>query len=193
MVKCIHKSTSVQGGRLMKYTIIGRNIEVTDNIKDSVENKLERLAKYFAQDSEAKVTMGTDGDMQKIEVTIPTKLGFIRAEDAGYDLYNSIDNVAAIIEKQIKKYKSKIIDKKQNSLSFSDAFIAENYPEEDEENIKIVKTKSFALKPMDAEEACLQMEMLGHNFFVFLNMDTNKVNVVYKRKGNSYGLIEPEL
>lgn len=177
----------------MKYTIIGRNIEVTDNIKDSVENKLERLAKYFAQDSEAKVTMGTDGDMQKIEVTIPTKLGFIRAEDAGYDLYNSIDNVAAIIEKQIKKYKSKIIDKKQNSLSFSDAFIAENYPEEDEENIKIVKTKSFALKPMDAEEACLQMEMLGHNFFVFLNMDTNKVNVVYKRKGNSYGLIEPEM
>ena len=177
----------------MKYTILGRSIEVTDTIRESVESKLERLTKYFAPDTEAKVTVGTDGDLQKIEVTIPTKLGYIRAEDAGYDLYNSIDNVAEIIEKQIKKYKNKLIDKKQSALSFSQTFIDEDYPDEDEDAIKIVKTKSFALKPMDAEEACLQMEMLGHNFFVFLNMDTNQVNVVYKRKGNSYGLIEPEL
>lgn len=177
----------------MKYTIMGRNIDITDGIRESIESKLDKLSKYFAEDTEAKVTMGTDGDLQKIEVTIPTKVGFIRAEDASYDLYNSIDNVEEIIEKQIKKHKNKLIDKKQSAVSFSQMFLEEDYPEEDEDTIKIVKTKSFALKPMDAEEACLQMEMLGHNFFVFLNMDTNQVNVVYRRKGNSYGLIEPEL
>ncbi|MDO4938911.1 MAG: ribosome-associated translation inhibitor RaiA [Lachnospiraceae bacterium] len=177
----------------MKYTLMGRNIEVSDTIKEAIESKLDRLSKYFTPETEARATVGTDGDLQKIEVTIPTKLGFIRAEDAGYDLYSSIDNVAEIIEKQIKKYKNKLIDKKQSAIAFSQNFIDEDYPEEDEDGLKIVKTKSFALKPMDAEEACLQMEMLGHNFFVFLNMDTNQVNVVYKRKGNSYGLIEPEI
>lgn len=177
----------------MKYTILGRNIEVSEGIKDSIAAKLDKLAKYFTPDTEAKVTLGTDGDLQKIEVTIPTKVGFIRAEDSSFDLYNSIDVVEDIIEKQIKKHKNKLIDKKQNAVSFSQMFLDEDTDVEDEDEIKIVKTKSFALKPMDAEEACLQMEMLGHNFFVFLNMDTNQVNVVYKRKGNSYGLIEPEI
>lgn len=177
----------------MKYTILGRNFEVSDGIKDSIESKLDKLAKYFSSDTEAKVTLENDGDLKKIEVTIPTKLGFIRAENAGFDLYNSIDIVEDIIEKQIKKHKNKLIDKKQRALSFSQMFLDASVPEEDEDELKIVKTKSFALKPMDAEEACLQMEMLGHNFFVFLNMDTNQVNVVYKRKGNSYGLIEPEI
>jgi len=176
----------------MKYTIVGRNIEVTNGLREAVEGKLLKLGKYFAPDTEAKVTLVTEGDLQKIEVTIPTKVGFIRAEDSSYDLYNSIDTVEDIIEKQIKKYKTKLIDKKHDAVAFSQMFIDEGQAE-DEDEIKIVKTKSFALKPMDAEEACLQMEMLGHNFFVFLNMDTNQVNVVYKRKGNSYGLIEPEL
>ena len=117
---------------------------------------------------------------------------FIRAENAGFDLYNSIDIVEDIIEKQIKKHKTKLIDKKQRAVAFSQLFLDEDAADEDEDELKIVKTKSFALKPMDAEEACLQMGMLGHNFFVFLNMDTNQVNVVYKRKGNTYGLIEPE-
>ena len=177
----------------MKYTILGRNFDVTEGIKESVQSKLEKLAKYFSEDTEAKVTLENDGDLQKIEVTIPTKVGFIRAEDAGFDLYNSIDIVEDIIEKQIKKHKTKLIDKKQRAVAFSQLFLDEDAADEDEDELKIVKTKSFALKPMDAEEACLQMEMLGHNFFVFLNMDTNQVNVVYKRKGNSYGLIEPEI
>lgn len=174
----------------MRYSITGRNIEVTDAIKEAVNAKLGRMEKYFTEDTEAKVTLGTDGNLQKIEVTIPTKVGLIRAEDKGRDLYSSIDAVEEIIEKQIKKYKNKLIDKKQAAIPFSQMFIEENDDVEDDE-IKIVKTKTFALKPMDAEEACLQMEMLGHDFFMFRNSETNEVNVVYKRKGNSYGLIEP--
>ena len=176
----------------MKYLITGRNINVSDRLRESIEKKLDKLGKYFALDTEAKVTLSIEADLQKIEVTIPTKVGFIRAEDAGRDMYNSIDTVEEIIEGQIKKYKARLIDKKQRAASFSDMFIEEEYPEEDEDEIRIVKTKTFALKPMDAEEACLQMEMLGHSFFVFLNADTNQVNVVYKRKANTYGLIEPE-
>ena len=176
----------------MRYTISGRNFEVTDGLREAVEGKLAKLEKYFAPDTEAKVTLSSEANLQKIEVTIPTKVGYIRAENAGYDMYNSIDTVEDIIEKQIKKYKTKLIDKKHDAISFSQMFIEEEFSDEDEDEIKIVKTKSFALKPMDAEEACLQMEMLGHNFFVFLNSETNQVNVVYKRKANSYGLIEPE-
>ena len=104
-------------------------------------------------------------------------------------MYVSVDLVEEIIERQIKKYKTKIVDKKQSALAFSEAFLQEEA--EQEETVNIVKTKRFAMKPMDAEEACVQMELLGHNFFMFLNADTNEVNVVYKRKGNTYGLIEP--
>lgn len=105
-------------------------------------------------------------------------------------MYVSIDLVEEIIERQIKKYKRKLIDKKQSVQSFSELFLTEEYSGDDE--IEIVKTKRFAVKPMDPEEACVQMELLGHNFYVFLNADTEQVNVVYKRKGNTYGLIEPE-
>ncbi|MCI7127566.1 MAG: HPF/RaiA family ribosome-associated protein, partial [Clostridium sp.] len=127
---------------------------------------------------------------QNIEVTIPVKRSIIRAEQDSSDMYVSVDLVEEIIERQIKKYKTKIVDKKQSALAFSEAFLQEEA--EQEETVNIVKTKRFAMKPMDAEEACVQMELLGHNFFMFLNADTNEVNVVYKRKGNSYGLIEPE-
>ena len=176
----------------MRYTITGRNLNVSDNLKGTIEGKLDKLAKYFSEDTEATVRLGKDGDFCKIEVTIPTKVGLIRAEESNRDLHSAIDDVEDIIEKQIKKHKTKLIDKKQSATSFSQMFMEEEAVD-DEDEIKIVKTKSFALKPMDPEEACLQMEMLGHNFFVFLNMDTNEVNVVYKRKGDSYGLIEPEI
>ena len=96
----------------------------------------------------------------------------------------------SLIERQIKKYKKKLIDKKQSAQAFSDLFISEEYNNDDE--IRIVKTKRFAVKPMDPEEACVQMELLGHNFYVFLNAETEEVNVVYKRNSNTYGLIEPE-
>ena len=98
--------------------------------------------------------------------------------------------VEEIIERQLKKYKNKIVDKKQAAVAFSDLFINEEYDSNDE--VDIVKVKKFAMKPMDPEEACVQMELLGHSFYVFLNSETEQVNVVYKRKGNTYGLIEPE-
>jgi len=105
-------------------------------------------------------------------------------------MYVSIDLVEEVIERQLRKYKNKLISQKQAAANFNKAFIEDDYVEDD--GIKIVKTKKFAIKPMDPEEACVQMELLGHNFFVFRNAETNEVNVVYKRKGNTYGLIEPE-
>jgi len=177
----------------MKFTVTGRNIKVTEGLKDRVEKKLSRLEKYFTPDTEAKVALSVIKDEQKIEVTIPTKLGLIRAEEISDDMYNSIDMAEEDIEKQINKYKKKLIDKKQSAQSFSQMFLEEEEEEEDPDDIKIVRTKKFAVKPMDPMEACLQMELLGHTFYVFLNADTDQVNVVYRRKDGYYGLIEPEL
>ena len=164
--------------------------KITPGLKDAVESKLGKLERYFSPDTEVQVTLSVEKGRQKIEVTIPVKGSIIRAEQDSSDMYVSVDLVEEIIERQIKKYKTKIGDKKQSALAFSEAFLQEEA--EQEETVNIVKTKRFAMKPMDAEEACVQMELLGHNFFMFLNADTNEVNVVYKRKGNSYGLIEPE-
>ena len=175
----------------MRITMTGRNIDLTNGLKNQVTKKLTKLEKYFAPDTEVRVVLSTVKDLDKIEVTIPTKTGFIRAEEATDDFYASIDLVEEDIEKQIKKFKTKLIDKKQAALPFSDLF-AEEEAEADEE-IVIGRSKKFAVKPMDPEEACLQMEMLGHSFFVFLNADTEAVNVVYKRKDGTYGLIEPEV
>ena len=130
--------------------------------------------------------------MQKIEVTIPVKGNTIRAEESSTDMYVSIDLVEEIIERQIRRYRKKLIDKKQAALSFSQNFIEEEEDVPYDDEIQIVKTKRFAVKPVNPEEACLQMEMLGHNFYVFLNAETDQVNVVYKRKNGTYGLIEPE-
>ena len=175
---------------IMRYTITGRNINVTPGIRRAVEEKIGKLDRYFNPDTEVIVTLSVQKDKQKIEVTIPVKGNIIRAEESSSDMYVSIDLVEEIIERQLKKYKNKIIDKKQSAQSFSDFFI--NEEAEDEEEIQIVKTKRFGIKPMDPEEACVQMELLNHNFYVFLNAETEEVNVVYKRKGHSYGLIEPE-
>lgn len=174
----------------MRYTIVGRNIEVTPGLKKAVEEKIGKLDRYFTPDTEVNVTMSVQRERQSIEVTIPIKGTIIRAEESSSDMYVSIDLVEEIIERQIKKYKKKLIDKKQAALSFSEAFMQEEYDMDDE--VKIVKTKRFGIKPMDPEEACVQMELLGHSFYVFLNSETEEVNVVYKRKGNTYGLIEPE-
>ena len=174
----------------MRYTISGKNINVTEPLKAAVEGKLAKLERYFSPDTEVHATLSVEKGRQKIEVTIPIKGTIIRAEQDSNDMYVSIDLVEEIIERQIKKYKTKIVDKKQSATSFSDTFIQEEA--EPEETINIVKTKRFAMKPMDPEEACLQMELLGHDFFMFLNSETEQINVVYKRKANSYGLIEPE-
>ena len=174
----------------MRYTITGRNIDVTPGLREAVIEKIGKLERYFNQDTEAIITLSDTKDRQKIEVTIPVKGHIIRAEEQSTDMYVSIDLVEEIIERQLKKYKKKLIDKKQSPVDFSEFYIQEETEADDE--IKIEKVKRFAMKPMDPEEACVQMELLGHSFYVFLNAETEEVNVVYKRKGQTYGLIEPE-
>ena len=174
----------------MKIIITGKNIEITEGLKTAVEDKIGKLDKYFSEDTVAKVLLSVERDRQKVEVTIPMKGNIIRSEQVSNDMYVSIDLVKEIVERQLKKYRKKLTDKKQNALSFSQAFLENGDAEEEE--IKIVKTKRFDIKPMYPEDACIQMELLGHDFFVFRNAESDEVNVVYKRKGNTYGLIEPE-
>ena len=174
----------------MNYTVSGKNIEITDGLRDAVVDKLSKLERYFTPDTEVNVTLSVEKDRQRIEVTIPIKGTIIRAEQVSADMYASIDMVEAILERQLRKYKNKIVDQKQSAMALSQVFLDEETADEDE--IKIVRSKRFAIKPMDIEEACVQMELLGHDFFVFRNAETDEVNVVYKRKGNTYGLIEPE-
>ncbi len=175
----------------MKFIIVGRNIDVTPGLRSAVEEKIGKLDKYFNPDTEVHVTLSVEKERQKIEVTIPVKGNIIRSEQVSSDMYVSIDLVEEIIERQLKRYKTKIVDKKQSGESFSKHFIENDYMEDEE--IKIVKMKKFDIKPMYPEDACIQMELLGHGFFVFINAETDSVNVVYKRKGDTYGLIEPEL
>ena len=174
----------------MRFTITGRNIEVTEGLRSAVESKLGKLEKYFDKDVDINVTLSVEKDRQKIEVTIPVKGSIIRSEQTSSDMYVSIDLVEEVIERQLKKYKNKIVDKQQNAAAFAQEFVEKDY---DDDEVKIIRTKRFGIKPMDPEEACVQMELLGHNFYVFFNSETEEVNVVYKRKGNTYGLIEPEL
>ncbi len=174
----------------MKFVIVGKNIELTPGLKSAVEDKLSKLDKYFKPDTEVHVTLSVEKERQKIEVTIPVKGNIIRSEQVSSDMYVSIDLVEEVIERQLKKYKNKIVDKKQNASAFSQAFI--EVEDEQEDEVKIVRTKKFDIKPMYPEDACIQMELLGHSFYVFCNAETDQVNVVYKRKGDTYGLIEPE-
>lgn len=174
----------------MKFIIVGRNIDVTPGLKAAVEDKIGKLEKYFNPDTEVHVTLSVEKERQKIEVTIPVKGSIIRSEQVSNDMYVSIDLVEEIIERQLKKYKNKIVDKQQAAGSFSKLYVENDYM--DDEDVQIVRTKKFDIKPMYPEDACIQMELLGHNFFVFCNAETDQVNVVYKRKGDTYGLIEPE-
>ena len=175
----------------MKFVIVGRNLDVTPALKAAVEDKIGKLEKYFNPDTEAHVTLSVEKERQKIEVTIPVKGSIIRSEQVSNDMYVSIDLVEEIIERQLKKYKTKIVDKHQEAGSFSKMYMDNDYM--DEEEVKIVRTKKFDIKPMYPEDACVQMELLGHGFFVFINAETDQVNVVYRRKGDTYGLIEPEV
>ena len=174
----------------MRITISGRNIELTDGLKAAVEEKIGKLEKYFTPETEAHVTLSVEKERQKIEVTIPVKGNIIRSEQVSNDMYVSIDLVEEIIERQLKKYKNKIITQQQSASSFRKEFIEKEIDTDDE--IRIIRTKKFDMKPMYPEDACVQMELLGHDFFVFVNAESDEVNVVYKRKGNTYGLIEPE-
>jgi len=171
----------------MKYLIRGEKVEVTDSIKEYIQDKFSKLNKYFENPSEieAKVIVKVKGVEQKIEITIQTKGYFLRAEESHSDLYAAIDLVLDKIERQCIKYKNKLKSKnRQNTVEFND------YIDIEEENEEIVKRKKIYLKPMDEEEAIMQMELLGHMFYVFKNIETDSVCVVYKRHTGDYGIIE---
>mgnify|MGYP000030091444 CR=1 FL=1 len=175
----------------MQYIISGRNIDVTEGLKSAIHEKIGKLERYFTPDTEVHVTLSVEKERQKIEITIPMKGNYIRSEQVSNDMYVSIDLVEEVIERQLKKYRTKLVTKQQSAASvFKQDFL--DAASDDDEEIKIIRSKKFDMKPMYPEDACVQMELLGHDFFVFINAETEDVNVVYKRKGNTYGLIEPE-
>lgn len=183
---------TVKGVDFMNFIISGKNIEVTPGLKDSVINKLGKLERYFTPDTEIIVTLSVEKDRQKIEVTIPVKGDIIRSEQTSTDMYVSIDLVEEVIERQLRKYKNKLIARHQEGGTFKQEFFEEEPAIDSNDEIQIVRTKKFGIKPMFPEDACVQMELLGHDFFVFSNAETEEVNVVYKRKNGTFGLIEPE-
>ena len=176
----------------MKITLRGKNIEITEAIEEKVSEKLSKLDKYFivSENVEAKVLVRTYHYGQKIEVTIPTEYVLLRAEVVDQDLYNAIDLVIDKLEGQIRKYKTRLNRKsKDNKLAFNLASIE---PLEDEEEDVLVKTKTITPKPMDMEEAIMQMELIGHSFFVYRDTETDAISIVYRRNDGNYGLIETE-
>ena len=176
----------------MKIILRGKNIEITDAIEKKVGDKLSKLDKYFivSENVEAKVLVRTYPYGQKIEVTIPTEYVLLRAEVVEEDLYNAIDQVIDKLEGQIRKYKTRLNRKsKDNKLAFN---IASIEPLEEEEEDVLVKTKTINPKPMDMEEAIMQMELIGHSFFVYRDTETDSISIVYRRNDGDYGLIETE-
>lgn len=176
----------------MKFIISGKNIDVTPGLKETIMNKLGKLEKYFTPDTEVIVTLSVEKERQRIEVTIPVKGDIIRSEQVSTDMYVSIDLVEEVIERQLRKYKTKLVARHQGGNHFKKEFFEEDESDGEPDEISIVRTKKFGIKPMYPEDACVQMELLGHDFFVFCNAETDEVNVVYKRKNGTFGLIEPE-
>lgn len=175
----------------MKLTIVGKNVELTEGIKLSVEEKLGKIDKYFNNDMDVRATIRAKKSRQTIEVTIiPVSGNIIRAEDSEENLYAAIDVVVDKLSKQLRKYKTKLINKSQDNASIRFENIESTIENENDSEINIVRRKKFGIKPMSEEEAILQMELLEHNFFVFTDAETNEMNVAYKRKSGGYGIIE---
>jgi len=173
----------------MKVQVRGRNIDVTDALKDYVGKRLGKLDKYIDNFGDAQVTLTVEKDSHRIEVTIPINGMILRGEESTGDMYTSTDFVVEKLEKQIAKYKGKL-QKRGARFVNGQKMAVSVIPDDD--SPRLVRTKRFAIKPMPVEEAVLQMNLLGHNFFVFSNAETEQVNVVYKRKDGNYGLIEQE-
>ena len=173
----------------MRYNIIGKNIDVWDKTKEMVEKKMDRIAKLFPADTEATITLSLEKQVATVEVTIPMNKRYARAEVQDADMTAAMDKTVDILEGQVVRYKKRMRTKIRNG---ADAYAAEYaailVPEEDLDD----EVKRFAVKPMDAEEAVMEMELVGHSFFVFRDAETDEVSVVYKRKNGTYGLIEPE-
>ena len=176
---------------LMKLNFTGRNIDVTEALKNITIKKLGRLEKFFKKELEASVNYSVEKNRKIIEVTINLPGTLLRAEESSDDMYASIDRAVDVLEGQIRKYKTKLQRRYQNGETIR----FENIPsieQKMDDGPQIVRTKRFDMKPMDEEEAILQMELLGHNFFLFMNAETDTLGVLYKRRDGNYGLIEPE-
>lgn len=176
----------------MKVVVYAKNIELTEALEETVQKKISKLSKYFDPEVEAKATLSVQKNKQKVEVVIPFNGVYLRGEESTDDMYKSIDLVEDKLQRQIRKQKTKL-EKRNNYDSLRFSYTGNDYyNDEDEEEPQIVKTKRFNVKPMMPEEAVLQMELVGHNFFVFQDPDSNQLNVVYKRNDGNYGLIEPD-
>jgi len=178
----------------MKIIFKGKHIEVTDAMRNYIEKRLSKIERHFDHILEVIVTLSVEKNRQIVEATLQASRALIRAEEETDDMYTSIDKVADKLERQIQKYKEKYFQKPHPGTEKKGLANQEVDAEDSESDkiAKIVKTKRFAIKPMSVEEAAMQMDLLGHNFFVFANDNTNKVNVLYKRKDGNFGLIEPE-
>ena len=174
----------------MDIKVFGKNLEVTDALRDYAEKKVGKIAKFFAQPPTALVTLSIERGIHVVDITISINGLLLRGEEKSGDMYSSVDGAVEKIERQIHKYKTKINRKIREEYRIISPIPAGTVEVTAEP--KIVRTKRFAIKPMSAEEAVMQMELLGHDFFVFFNPDLEEVNVVYKRKDGNYGLIEPE-
>lgn len=177
----------------MNITIKGRNTEVTPALKEYVEKRFVKLEKYFYNEMQGTVTLIVEKDDHRAEATIPLGRYILRAEESSADMYASIDAVVDKIERQIRKYKTRMNRKGKQAKAepmFSAAVEAE-IPDDNASDV-ISKKKSFTLKTMDAEEAILQMELIDHDFYIFLNANTDEVGVVYRRHDGTYGLIDPQ-
>lgn len=179
----------------MKLEIRGKNIETTDALKDYTTKRLSKLEKYIEDARIAQVALSVQGERHKVEVTIPLNGVILRGEVASEDMYTAIDMVVEKLEKQIEKHKTKLFKSYRGGglkQAVAEEIQKELRDKDTIEKFKVVRTKRFAMKPMDEEEAIMQMNLLGHTFFVFMNAETDEVNVVYKRKDKHYGLIEPD-
>lgn len=177
----------------MNITVKGRNIEVTNALKDYIEKRFSKLEKYFNEELTGTVTLIVEKKNHKAEATIPLKRYILRAEDINDDMYAAIDGLTDKLERQVRKYKTKM-NRKGKQIKSEPAIIMTAPEEEPAEASDIIaKEKTFVLKTMDPEEAVMQMELLDHDFFVFLNANTDEVGVVYRRKNGTYGLLNPTM
>ena len=174
----------------MKINISSKNYPMSDKLEGYIEKKLEKIGKYFDEDTTANIVVSKQRETPKFEATINAKQAVLRAEMANDSIYDAVDMATDKLSSQLSRLKGKLESRYKENKALKLEFIPEPDDEDFEEELAIVRRKSIELTPMVAEEAILQMEMLGHDFFVFLDMDTNDVSVVYKRKGNAYGLIE---
>ncbi|MBS3977537.1 MAG: ribosome-associated translation inhibitor RaiA [Syntrophomonadaceae bacterium] len=174
----------------MNLIVRGKNIPITDSLRDYVEKRIFKMERFLGEIEEAQATLSVEKDRHRVEVTIPLNGFLLRGEEETGDMYSSVDLVMDKLEKQVEKYKTKLI-KKIKSRNLVEIVVSPVIQNEEEQS-QIIRTKRFAIKPMTVEEAVMQMNLIGHSFFVFSNAESEEVNVVYRRKDGHYGLIEPE-